>query len=365
MLVYILTGLVVFLSLRNYENVSLEPLNSKKNYKKNLYKYIAIFVCVLVFGLRDYSVGTDTKNYLNIFNWLGSELVWERLIYEKGFCIVSILINKIFRSFTAFLLVFGIILYWNIISSVCELSESPSISMLCYFGLGSFAQSCNVLRQYLAMSFCLIALRYLIKKNRIVPFILFILIGFLFHTSAIIFFIVLPLKYVKFEIKTVIMFAIISLAIILCLPYLLKLFDSILGSSYYGYIRFKANPFTLTNIGTIALMGIALFCIINQRKVVKKNTKKIKEYDFFANMFLVFLALFVISIFSVELVDRIAIYFMPSIFFIIPIVLKSYKKYLSTFFVNVLFVGFLCLTLFLLVVRGSYEVLPYNFINFI
>ena len=75
MLVYILTGLVVFLSLKNYENVSNESLNNKKNYQKSLYKYIAIFVCVIVFGLRDYSVGTDTKNYLNIFNWLGSELV--------------------------------------------------------------------------------------------------------------------------------------------------------------------------------------------------------------------------------------------------------------------------------------------------
>ena len=365
MLVYVLTGLVVFLSLRNYENLSSETLTHKRVYVKNLYKYIAIIVVTLVFGLRDYSVGTDTKNYLNIYNWLGSDMTWSRLIYEKGFCILSVLVNKVFDSFTVLLLISGFILYWNIISSICEISKTPSISMLCYFGLGAFAQSCNLLRQYLALSFCLVALRYLLKNNRKLPFVLFILIGFLFHKSAVVFLIVLPLKYIKFNLKTIFAFVVCSVCVIVSLPYLLKVFDSILGTHYYGYIRFKSNPFTFTNMGTLAVLLFALYLIFRHKKSVERYTEDIKEYDFFANMFMLFSSIFVISLFSVELVDRIAIYFMPSVFFLIPIVLKSYKTYLSRLFVNLLFITFLALIFFLLVVRGSYEVLPYNFVNFI
>lgn len=366
MLVYILTGLVVFLSLRNYEKLEVNSLNKKEKCLKIFYKYIAIIVCTIIFGLRDYNVGTDTKAYYQIFNWFGTDFVKRKLfVYETGFSFFNILINKLFGNFTIFLIIMGFILYHNIISSVCKLSERPSISMLCFFGLGSFAQSCNILRQYLAMSFCLVALVYLVKKNKIIPFIFFVFVGFLFHKSAIIFIIILPLKYLRFELKTIIFFMVASVAVIIGLPFLLKLFDAILGSTYSLYIRLSSNPFSIINIGVIAVMGVVLICIISQRMIVKKNTGNAKDYNFYANMFLMYLSFVIVSIFSIELVDRMAIYFLPSIFFIIPIILKSYKRYLSTFLINVLFVGFLCLTFLLFVVRGSYQILPYTFVDFI
>ena len=261
MLVYVLTGLVVFLSLRNYENLGSETFPYMRNSLKKFYKYSAIFIVSLVFGLRAYSVGTDTKNYLNIFNWLGTDLIWDNFDYEKGFCVISVIINKIFGNFTAFLLIFGIILYWNIITSICEISESPSISMLCYFGLGSFAQSCNILRQYLALSFCLVAIRYLLKNNSILLFILFVFVGFLFHKSSAVFLIILPFKYIRFNFYTVLAFIFISVVSIVFLPRLLRMVDSILNTTYYGYIRFKSNPFTFTNIGVLCILFIALFLL--------------------------------------------------------------------------------------------------------
>ena len=157
----------------------------------------------------------------------------------------------------------------------------------------------------------------------------------------------------------------ISAVAIVFLPYLLHTFDSILNTSYYGYIRFRSNPFTFTNIGVLCILFVALFLIINLRKNVELHTEKLKEYDFFANIFMLFLSISMISLFSAELIDRIAIYFMPSIFFLVPIVLRSFKTYFSRFVVNVLFVTFLLLIFFLFVVRGSYEILPYTFVNFI
>lgn len=364
MLVYILTGLVACLSLRNYEAISNETLSNKKNYQKIFYKYSAILVCVLIFGLRDSDVGTDTKNYLDIFNWLGNKLNWDSMIYEKGFCFLSILTNKIFGTFTALLLISGFIIYWNIVTAFCEISKSPSISMLCYFGFGSFAQSCNLLRQYLALSFCLIALCYLIKRKNIMMYFLCVFIGFLFHKSAIVYLLVLPIKYIRFNLRNTIIIVFGTLATIFLLPNIIKLFDIILGTGYAGYLIIQSNTCSITNIGTLVILVFANFLIMRFHKLIEKNTNDIKAYELFANLFLIFSCLVSISIFSAELIDRIAIYFLPSAFFLIPAILNVFKRYKSKIYVCFLFIIFLVLVFFLLVVRGSYEVIPYSFIDF-
>ena len=84
MLVYILTGLVAFLSLRNYENIKVDKLSKENKWLKAFYKNIAILVLTLVCGLRDYSVGTDTRTYLLMFNYLGTEFNWSGMLYTDG-----------------------------------------------------------------------------------------------------------------------------------------------------------------------------------------------------------------------------------------------------------------------------------------
>ena len=361
MLIYILTELFVFICLDNYKKYDKQDFSCRKNHIKYFYKYLAIIILTLVFGLRSYSVGTDTKNYLQIFNWLGTNLDWNVMVYEKGFCILSIITNKIFRNFTALLLISGFIIYWNIITAFCELSELPAVSMLCFFGIGSFAQSCNLLRQYLALSFCLIGLYYLIKKNNNFIFIIYIFIAFLFHKSAVVFIIFLPIKYMQFSIKYLILFCSGTILIILFLPYILKLFDLITGSSYYGYINIKSNTFTFYNFSIILFSFLTLMLLLKFKSIV--NDKFEKEYVFYIYMFTIFFCLILISIFSVELVDRIAIYFLPSIFFLVPIILESIKSYKSKFLIEMMFIVFFILIFYTLVIRGSYEFLPYKFIQ--
>ena len=362
MFVYVATGLLVYLSLKKYEEAKSNELVQKKKSLSIFYKYLAIVILTLVFGLRAYSVGTDTKNYLQIFDSLGSDFIFEKMIYEKGFCILSIFSRRYFGSFTALLLISGFIIYWNIITSICELSQSPSISMLCFFGLGAFAQSCNLLRQYLALSFCLIAMLFLIKKNKNLLFILYVLIAFLFHRSAIVFLILLPLKYIKFNIRNIFLFLVGTALAIVFLPYLLKFFDRISGSHYYTYITIRSETLSLVNIGVIVILSVVLFFILKFRRQVNKE-ESVKEYDIYANMFLLFFCLIIVSIFSAELVDRIAIYFLPAMYFLLPMILKTFKDYKSKFFVYMLAIVFLIFLVYILKFRGTYEILPYDFVK--
>lgn len=362
MCVYILTGLVAFLSLRNYENISNESLSNKRNYQKNLYKYVAIFVCVLVFGLRDYSVGTDTKNYFRIFNGLGDSFALENMIYEKGFCILSIVVNIIFDNYTIFLIISGFIIYYNIINGLCELSESPSLSILCYFGFAFFAESCNLLRQYLALSFCFMALICLLRKQNIIKFFIYIILAMLFHQSAIIFLLVIPIKYIKFNAKSISIMICGSILFTVFLPQIISIFDTLFGSQYLVYIKYQT--FSLSNVFILFGTVIVLFLIYYYKGIVEKQEKDGSDYNFFANMYLVFVCFRIISTISFDAITRLEIYFLPSVFFLVPLILSNLKKYKSIAMTNFMTLIFVFILIFILIVKNSYGVIPYTFINF-
>lgn len=361
MIVYLLTGLISFLGLRNYENVDT---GSKKcdNYCKIFYKYFTIILLSLVFGLRDYGVGTDTKNYLEIFNWLGTNFIWERFIYEKGFCILSVLVNKLFDNFTVFLIICGFIIYFNIIQVFCKMSQIPSISVLCYFGIGLFAQSCNALRQYLAISFCLVALYYLIKKDNNILFVFYVIIAFLFHKTAIFFLILLPIKRIEFNLKNCCLVSAVSVIAIPIIPYLIKIFDSIFNTGYFGYFS-KYSFLSILNVSIFILSLIGLFISMHYKKTLHKQRKLAKEYDMFLKMLLIFCILILYSITFLELLDRVALYFLVSILFIVPIVLKKMKTYKLKFLEAVMIVCFIIFIYYFLKIRGTYGVIPYTFVN--
>lgn len=360
MLVYLLTGLISFLSLRNYENVDT-GIKRLDICLKKFYKYFTIIFLALIFGLRDYHVGTDTLNYLGIFNGLGKKFIWENMFCEKGFCVLSILVNKLFGNFTVFLIVCGLIIYFNIINVFCSLSESPSISILCYFSIGSFAQSCNILRQNLALSFCLVALYYLIKKDKPILFTLFVFIGFLFHKSAILFLVILPLRKFKINIKRI---CIISTIAILGIPLILiiiKIFDSYLGTTYYNYI-IEYGKWSPLNI--IILIGSYVCLFISELTKIKFNfqRKDTKIFEKYIVILFIFIILMLYSVTISELIDRIAVYFLPSIYLIIPIIFKSLKKYKSKILLSFMLVAVVVFLVYMLGVRGTYGVNPYNFV---
>lgn len=363
MLVYILTGAAACLSLKNYEDIKDNDLTKENKWLKIFYRNCAVFILTIVFGFRDYGVGTDTKNYLEIFNRIGSKFTNKTYVYEKGFCFVSILTNKIFGSFTVFLLVFGLILHWNLVMSFCKLSESPSISMLCYFGFCLFAQSCNILRQYVALSFCLIALCYLLKSNSIMKFISFVFIGFLFHKTALIFLVVIPLKYIKFSKLTALILICLFILVNPLLPYFVKVVDFIFsGVNYLKYLNISSNLFTFENILSLFVMLVVVLLLIIFKNRIEKQTENKEEYSYYSNIFLIFVGLFIMSMFTTELVNRIAIFFMPSVFFIIPIILKTFKPYTKKLMICFLMLTFIFLASYLLIIKGSYGVMPYIFI---
>lgn len=363
MYIYLMTGIISYLGLKCYEGKKTGLFTYKKNYYQYLSVYFVALFLACIFGLRDISVGTDTKNYYYLFNWFGSKITKEKLIFENGFCFYTILINKFFGNFSIYLLLTGLLIYGNIIISLCNLSKSPSKSIIIFFGLSFFAQSCNIMRQYIAMSFCLLAIVFLLKKNNIILFLLNVLIGFSFHKSAIIFLLIIFIYKIKFDKKFIITSFICSITLIIILPYLLKLFDYVFKSHYYMYLSDLKLNFSLNNIFTFLLIGFISILLILIKSKMKNLGYFSREYDFFAGMYFLFNCIFVISLFTISLFDRLSIYFMPSLFYLIPIIINiNYKN--SGKLIWIAIVDLLIILVFIsLIINNSYEFLPYRFIQ--
>ena len=138
----------------------------------------------------------------------------------------------------------------------------------------------------------------------------------------------------------------------------------LIGSNYFNnYENITTEILSWENIVfLVAIIGITIGLLLFRKRVEKHDFYNVRMYDFYSNMFVIFGLIKFISIFTIELVDRLAIYFVVAVLFIAPIILNTFKlKYRKCLYVCM----FIFLTVFLyfvLVIRGSYGVVPYKFI---
>lgn len=143
----------------------------------------------LIAGLRDYSVGTDSYNYIMIFNNANRKTFIACLTqteYEKGFMLLLKFL-MIFSKEVSF--VFGSLEFITLIILFYSLIKIKEIINPCYifflYFLVFYHTSINIVRQGLAISLIFLMIIFLTEKNYIKSLVtLFIAINF--HYSSII-----------------------------------------------------------------------------------------------------------------------------------------------------------------------------------
>lgn len=148
---------------------------------KYFFLTVSILFCAFVSVLR-YEIGGDYSHYVDEYNSIGqngasssyteigySELSY--LLYRLGFPAQSIFVISSF--------VLAAAIFYFVIKSVD--TQYWSLFVLLFVILGFYFSSLNILRQYFATAFCIFGFVSL-KRNRIFKFVLFVIIGGLFHT---------------------------------------------------------------------------------------------------------------------------------------------------------------------------------------
>lgn len=137
----------------------LEKIKQKKLSNKKMILWILILVLSILSGFRGYDVGTDTKHYTRIFNFIyygGTSSL------EFGFVYSTEFLMNIFKDVQYLFFIYAFFTNAFIIHRLWDFKNVASFSFMCFLYIGIFfPESMNILRQYLALAIVFWGTRYL------------------------------------------------------------------------------------------------------------------------------------------------------------------------------------------------------------
>ena len=120
---------------------------------------------ITVSGFRAFSVGADTKVYVNIFNNIRNiNLMKGR--FEIGFLKYVEILHHISENAGILLIVSSAICIGSACIFTYKFSKNPMLSMMLYILLGAYFSQMNVMRQAIALSLMEVSFMVLLKNNR-------------------------------------------------------------------------------------------------------------------------------------------------------------------------------------------------------
>lgn len=228
--------------------------------------YILMFLLLLfVFTFRSENTGADTIEYVKIFKASTQLVEFNNLLdtfnyYEPLFLLVNYLVRLITENYTVYFFVCGCIISYSYVRFIYTFWDAKKNHLFLVIFAAAFHYDLNVLRSALATSFVLLSLCSIYEK-RYFKSVMLIMIGILFHYTAIIN-IPLPIFYYLIEKKekiskkkTVVLLFIGMLILFVIVPKLSGILSFTRYQSYLGNMN-TVNILGLWNI--IATIGLAI-----------------------------------------------------------------------------------------------------------
>lgn len=317
---------------------------------KNKSAYFFLFIAFLIIGgFRDISVGTDTENYLEIYNNInagGEASLYAFSTIEPLWFALNWICSKIFGNFQS------VIFISNALAMIpvflyCWAQKRPFRGLLFYVLLYFWGNSLNITRQMIAIAFLLLGYHYYLQQKGL-KYILLIVIATLFHyTSILVPCVVFFLRHLKLSTASVIVLLPVTFflgsaivpGLIQHIPYIGKYSYYIMGASE-GNISF-----------TRILLNI--YFIFLWMTIYKDETMA-----FYLK--LVFFGICMYNLFSFSsVVGRFALFFMIAQVYIMQDIQSSYiaNKRIMTIISYVYGISYFSLMLYV----NSCEIVPYSF----
>ncbi len=202
---------------------------------RNAYMILAMLPMFFMIGFRSEYMGADTLTYSRNFEYIAQTSlneVFERSRIEHGYLVFAKFIAtfitrdpKLFQIIYTGIYVFAILIFMQDMGD-----EWPDF--LFFFGtMGLFTFMFTGVRQCLAMSFCLIAYRYAVRRKPI-QFALLILLAFNFHKSAILFSVVYLLVRMDVKWYNIVLYVAFTFVVLSFLPAIQEWFNDQLEYNY-------------------------------------------------------------------------------------------------------------------------------------
>lgn len=189
-------------------------MKTKTNLNKDKF-YIIIFIFIIIFvstiiGYRASHIGTDTENYIFIYENINSSIISSR--YEIGFLFLAKTVSKLGGSHQNLFSIISLFVTFFMYMTFLRFSEYKNTNQLIVFSCLFFSLLftsnwyytgvVNALRHSMSLSLLYYSISFL-KDNRKYQFLIYFILSCLFHQSSILFipFIVI-LKSKKLTLKS-------------------------------------------------------------------------------------------------------------------------------------------------------------------
>lgn len=190
--------------------ISFKMNNRKRRISfDNLTLIICFLYYFIIYSFRNFTVGTDLKNYLIRYHAFAitpfKEIfkLADHYSFEYGFAIFVKVLTYISDSALFFMIVTGAIISFGFYRYIKKYSNDVLFSFLIFFTFSMGTGAMNVVRQYLAIVILLASIDY-IEKNKLFKFSLFVLLATTIHTGSVVFIVLYPLiKLTKLDARYV------------------------------------------------------------------------------------------------------------------------------------------------------------------
>lgn len=257
----------------------LDVIKLKKT-KKKIYVTLCGLMLFLIGGLRHYTVGTDTPDYVDVFRtWIYrplSSLDFSGSRNEFAYAALNKFVSLFTTNYTWFLLVVSLIFAVSICVLIYRYSKEPVISFICVLTLGLFYFSMAGLRQIIAMSICFFAYKY-IRERKPIKFLILLTIAYFFHNTAIIFLMAYPLARMKIGLKQIIALLIVFLIGIFYKSQIMHFIFEVL--KWERIETYQNREITLSLSGFFIQLAVLVFCLYYYRDTVEKDKDDLSLYN--------------------------------------------------------------------------------------
>jgi len=256
---------------------------------------------ILLASLRNLSVGADTRNYKNMFERI-EKMSWRNIFdsfYEgyfgevessrdPGYRILTKVIQVFVSDYRWFMVLLAVFFFITLGVFLFKFSRNPYISYVLFSCLFYSFYAFTGYRQTIATAFVVLMGSFFIKKRKLFPFLIIVLIASTIHLSCLCFLPVYFLVRIPINKATMIVYWIAIGCSFLFRYQLLEFLKSIVGYEQY-------NDFEGAGVGIfmILLLLVAVVVTLFQKKLLASNpgTMPITIHTLMTACFFVSLAL--------------------------------------------------------------------------
>ena len=354
MYIYIIIILLIVLL-----GCAIRPNSNKK--RKKIYLTIVFIILAIVASLRAYTVGVDTEQYCIAFDKISEmtiEQAKEDTRYETGFVVLCKILSYVYDNYQILIIVTSIFIMYAVVRFIYEESNDCILSSLLFVLLNCYAMYMCVMRQAIAISIILIGYIAFLKKGKYVKFAIIVFFASLFHQSALIMLIAIPLYNMKFKNKYYFMAIIISAVIYV----MANTAFSICTKLFPTYIYYLGGQFFTSNYFASLLNACVSIIFFTVGVYYGKFNKRDKDIDSFYAFMIMLAVIFYVATIKISIFSRITTYFnIFNIIWIPKFISNINKKEDRTI---ILFILIICLFMYWFIISMYrpewYGVIPYK-----